>query len=79
MKAMKSGNDSSTRNYLLAPMDNLHMHGIGLALPKLQCFGRLQTAFWIYARLQLTQENEEFPHMEKCLHSPVDLPIHLKK
>ena len=69
----------TTTNYLLAPMDNLHMRGIGLALSKLQCFGRLQTTFWIYGQAQLTQENEEFSHMGKCLRSPIDLPIQLKK
>ena len=73
------GNEKFRHKILLVLMENLHMHGIVLALPKLQRFRRLQIAIWIHVRLQLKQENVEFLHMGNSLHSPRGLPIQLNK
>ena len=54
------------------------MHGIDLASLELQYFDKDQTAFLIYARAQLIQENVEFAHMGKCLHPPTNRPAQLE-
>ena len=69
------GNEKFRHKTLLVLMDNLHMHGTVLALPKLQRFRRLQIAILIY--VQLKQENVEFLHMGNNLHFPRGLPIQL--